>query len=309
LSTKPYKPVSGNPDYGFYKKELMRYLSDEIDKVLPDNPDLIVFPEYCSRVDEFSYEQRKEYYKYLGTGISDCIGEKARKHGINIAYSAARYVPEDTRYPFRNSTIVFDRKGGIAGIYDKNHLVFAENEMTQMRYGTEANLIKLDFGTIACAICFDLNFDVLLNKYKEQRPDLIVFSSAYHGGIRQEQWAYQCRSFFAGAVRADESRILNPFGETVARTTNYTDYVTAGINLDSTLVHMDYNMEKILEAKNKYKDNLTVYDPGHVGSVLLSCESADLTVMDIIKEFEIELLDDYFARALSVRENVINNSL
>ena len=52
-----------------------------------------------------------------------------------------------------------------------------------------------------------------------------------------------------------------------------------------------------------------MYDPGHVGSVLLSCESADLTVMDIIKEFEIELLDDYFARALSVRENVINNSL
>ena len=50
-------------------------------------------------------------------------------------------------------------------------------------------------------------------------------------------------------------------------------------------------MDKINAAKRKYKEALTVYDPGFVGSVMLSCESPSMNVQDIIDEFEIELED------------------
>lgn len=296
-------------DYAGYEREIMKFLKNNIDKVLPDNPDLIILPECCNRFNKKSYgesydyrEDFNNYYKYLEDRIVSYMCQIAKDNNTNIAYSAVRYIPTDLKYHFRNSTVYIGRDASIKGIYDKNHLVVEENTLSNTAYGTKADLIELDFGKVASVICFDLNFDTLLEKYKVQDPDLIVFCSAFHGGLRQQQWAYECRSYFAGAIGEAPGRILNPYGEVVAKTTNYTDYATATINLDYELCHIDYNMEKISAAKSKYKEALTVYDPGYVGSLMLTCESPDTNVQDIIDEFEIERLNDYIKRAKKHRE-------
>ena len=306
--TAPMLPVKIG-DYAAYEKEMIKILKSNIDNVLPDKPDLIILPECCNRFNKKSYPSSiayrsdvKEYYKYLEDRMVSYMGEIAKNNNTNIAYSAVRYVPEDEKYHYRNSTVYIGRDASIKGIYDKNHLVVEENSIGNVGYGTKSDLIELDFGKVASAICFDLNFDMLLDKYKVQDPDLIVFCSAYHGGLRQEQWAYECRSYFAGAIGEAPGRILNPYGQVVAQTTNYTNFVTATVNLDYELCHIDYNMDKINVAKRKYKDALTVYDPGFVGSLMLSCESPDMNVQDIIDEFEIERLNDYIKRALKHRE-------
>lgn len=54
----------------------------------------------------------------------------------------------------------------------------------------------------------------------------------------------------------------------------------------------------------KYGEKLTIHDPGHVGAVMLTYEGDDKTVWDIVKEFEIEPLDDYFNRC---RKHRIDN--
>ena len=76
---------------------------------------------------------------------------------------------------------------------------------------------------------------------QSKKPDLIIFSSMYHGGIVQQEWAYNCRAYFAGAICGCQSRILNPFGEECATSTNYQDYITGRINLDYALAHIDRN--------------------------------------------------------------------
>ena len=289
-----------------YEKEIIRFLEQQLDKVLPDKPDLIVFPECANRYIPNSKPELKEYYRFLGDRIVDFLKPIAIENNTNIAYSAVRYIGHEEEKPFRNSTVYIDRSGNIAGIYNKNHLVIEENTLSDVKYGTEANVIGLDFGKVATAICFDLNFDELLHKYQEQAPDLIVHCSMYHGGrMRQAQWAYTCRSYFVGAICGLPCSILNPFGDVVAESTNYTDHVSATINLDYKLCHIDYNWEKFAAAKRKYKDALTVYDPGLVGSVMLSYERSDKTVDDIITEFEIERLDDYFNRARAHRNTNI----
>ena len=95
---------------------------------------------------------------------------------------------------------------------------------------------------------------------------------------------------------------MNPYGEIVAGSTNYTKHVSAAVNLDYALCHFDYNQEKLTAAKKKYKDALDVHDPGFVGSVLLTCNDPDMTVRDVIAEFEIEILDDYLERARAHRQ-------
>lgn len=297
-------------EYGKYEKEMMEYLSSYIDNVLPDCPDLIILPECSNRFLPDCYESRavycndiKKYYRFAGEKFVDYMRSIAKNNNVNIAYSATRFVPESEKY--RNSTVYIDRKGETAGIYDKNHLMVEENTECDIEYGKTAELIKLDFAKAATAICFDLNFDELLYKYKAQEPELVVFSSAYHGGLRQEQWAYLCRAYFASSVLGKQSRILNPYGKAVAETTNYTPYATGRVNFDYKLCHLDYNAEKFERAKHKYKDALSIYDPGYVGSVMLSSEDESMTVEEIINEFEIETLDSYFERALSHRKENI----
>ena len=125
----------------------------------------------------------------------------------------------------------------------------------------------------------------------------MLFSSMYHGGFMQQAWAYDCRSWFAGAVAGQDCRIINPVGEVIASSTEYFPYVTATINLDYAVCHLDFNWDKFRAAKAKYGRKVGFRDPGRIGAALLTSETDEFTVWDIVKEFEIELLDDYFDRS------------
>lgn len=293
-------------NYSVYEKEIKKKLLADIDSVLPSKPDLIVFPECANRYIPHTRASLKEYYIHLGNSITDMLREVAINNGTNIAYSAYRYAAPGTEKPFRNSTVYIDKNGAIAGIYDKNHLMVEEYTESDVAYGTEAKTVALDFGNVASAICFDLNFDELLYQYTVQSPDLTVFCSMFHGGLkRQAQWAYTLRSYFISAVCGLPCSILNPYGDVIASSTNYTRHVSAKVNFDYKLCHIDYNMEKIIAAKNKYKNAITVYDPGFVGSLMLTCETEEMHIKDILEEFDIEPLDTYFARARNHRQNNI----
>ncbi|HOJ12680.1 MAG TPA: carbon-nitrogen hydrolase family protein [Clostridiales bacterium] len=265
----------------------------ELDKVLPDKPDLIVLPECCDIVYGLTDEKRIEYNKVKGYEIRNFFMNVAKENNCYIAYSASRLLPDGTK---RNSTQMIDRNGNIAGIYNKNHLTINDSENNGTLYGADANVIQCDFGKVACAICFDLNFDELRLKYIPQKPDLIVFSSLYHGGLMQNYWAYSCRSYFVGCVSDDENTIISPVGEIIAKSTNYYDYVTHTINLDYIICHLDYNRPKLQNLKMKYGRKVKIFDPGHLGSVLITSETEEYTAMDFAKEFELELLDEYFER-------------
>ena len=49
-----------------------------------------------------------------------------------------------------------------------------------------------------------------------------------------------------------------------------------------------------------------ITDPGFLGSVLISSEDEKTTIEEMIAEFQIELLDDYMARALAHRHKAGN---
>ena len=278
--------------------KMMEFWTKELDQVLPDMPDLIVIPEACDRYEGLVGKDRKEYYEVRGDRMLKFFSAKAKENNCYIAYSAAFQVSDGT---FRNCTQLIDREGEVAGIYSKNHLVIEETTEHGILCGKNADLIETDFGTVACAICFDLNFDELRLKYVDKQPDLILFSSMYHGGLMQAYWAYSCRAHFVGAICNLPSGIISPTGETLAETTNYMDYVTQTINLDCKVVHLDYNWKKLDAAKKKYGRGFTMKDPGKLASVLISSELEDITIDEIIEEFEIETLDDYMARALEHR--------
>lgn len=73
--------------------------------------------------------------------------------------------------------------------------------------------------------------------------------------------------------------------------------MTATINLDRQLLHLDYNKPKLDQLKRKYGELVTIDDIGELGSVLLYSNSVEFTVSDLMFEYELESLDDYLDRA------------
>jgi predicted amidohydrolase len=267
--------------------------------VLPDKPDLIVVPEACDRPRGLSREKVMAYYRVRGNRVRDYFAQVARENSCYVVYSAIREMDDKT---WRNSSCMIDRKGKVIGIYDKNHPTIGEVDQ-KILCGTKAPVIECDFGRVAFAICFDLNFDRLRKRYVESRPDLIVFSSMYHGGLMQAYWAYSCRCYFVGAIeRSCPSQIRSPLGEVVATTTNYQDYAVATVNLDCELAHLDYNRGRFTQLKKKYGPAVDIRDPGRLGSVLITSKHEELGVKKMIEEFEVELLDDYMKRALEYHD-------
>lgn len=276
--------------------EMLLKLNNEIELVLPENPDLIVLPEYCDSPLNLPQEKAKNYYIERGTRILDFYKEIAKKNNCNIAYSFARQVPDGT---FRNSTAIINRNGRVDGIYNKNYLVKEEITERGVYCGKDAPIIDCDFGKVGCAICFDLNFEPIRLEYAKKRPEMIIFSTNYHGGIMQNYWAYSSRSYFVAAFGYGESTIVSPLGETIARSSSYCSYFTKTINLDYAIAHLDYNGDKFNELKKKYGTGVTIHIPSHLGSALISSEIEGISALEMTNEFNIELLDDYFNRSLN----------
>jgi len=264
----------------------------QIELVLPDNPDLIVLHEACDRPENFSMERRLDYYDARGEIIRGEMAKIARDAKCHIAYCAAKKTADGS---YRNMTEIIDREGNSAGTYNKNHLVPVEYEKGGILYGKEPSVINLDCVRVAPIICFDLNFTELLDKIIGLKPEMLIFSSMYHGGIMQSYWAYQARAFFVGAISNQPCEILTPLGTVLARSSNYSPRVTARVNLDCAVVHLDDNIKRVRDAHKKYETGLKIEEPSFLGSMLLSCERHDMTVHDIIREFEILPLDDYLS--------------
>lgn len=271
---------------------------EELEQVIPDKPDLIVLTENCDIPLGLTDKEKDEYLRVRKNQIQDFFASRAKENHCYIAFGTLREKEDGS---WRNSCII-DREGKIAGIYNKNFPTVGEME-NGIRAGTEAPVFQCDFGRVACVICFDLNFNELLRAYMEEKPDIIVFPSMYHGGLVQSYWAYSCRSFFVGSMgfRENPSEIRNPLGNVIASSTNYFDFAVARINLDCRLVHLDGNWVKLEALKKKYGEKVIITDPGRLGSVLITSEHKHLSAMDMIKEFDIELVDNYFKRSREFR--------
>jgi predicted amidohydrolase len=196
-----------------------------------------------------------------------------------------------------NSAVVVGPKG-ILGCYYKNFPVTEEMEQG-VAAGAGAVVIETPIARIGAAICFDLNFKELRDEYAALRPEIIAFPSMFHGGLVQGIWAYECRFHFISSSCFEDCGILDPLGRPVALASDYTRVPMARINLDYVMVHLAQLGARMPDIKRKYREEVTLDVPEHVGPVLIFSNSPARTARDIAKEFELELLDDYLARCRS----------
>ena len=281
-------------------ENVISYLDTVIGKALCDKPDLIVLHENCDIPSFGVPKDRLDFCDFRKDTVAEHIRCICREHSVNICYGSFRDGADGW---YRNSAIFVDRNGKTVEIYNKNHLVMEEFTKYHIKYGKEPVLAEMDFGKVGAAICYDLQFDELREKYMKLHPELIVFPSLFHGGFLKQYWAFSNRCYFVSSlgIGGRECEVINPLGEVVAKSSSYFSHLTADINLDYCIAHLDYNGDRLVRLKAKYGDEVKLEAPSGLGRVLITSYSDKVSALEMAMEFEVELIDDLFERNLKSR--------
>ena len=300
-----HRAYDGSGDYEKITKMESDFIIGEINKVLHESPDLIVLPEVYDRPGGIPRNVCRNYYNYRGNYIYDRVKETAKNNNVNIVFSA---VMDGSDGYMRNRQMFIGRNGEELGLYDKNHLVWEEHTESNIAFGDDPKIINADIGKLGGVICYDLNFDELREKYTKLKPEILCFSSMYHGGYVARNWAYTNRCFFVASVQNRQGYIINPLGEVIAEMNPYISSLTAEINLDYVVAHIDYNVPggKVRALKEKYGALAEISTPMGLGCIMITSHHPEVSAPDMAKEFEIELLDDLFARGRKQREEFLS---
>ncbi len=281
----------------------MKDMGKHIDTAALDKPDIILLTEGCmhnsTRTASTKVKNDKSEPLPEAGPITKFLARKARQHNTYIIGSYWRKDPKGRgRY---NSAVLIDRKGKVAGFYDKVFPTIGEMEGGVLP-GKGAKVFDTDFGRIGALICFDLNFQELLAEYKKQGVELLCFLSAFRGGSMVPSIAFRNQCFIASAVPHENGVIVDPLGRTLAESSAYGRIIFARINLDSQIVHIDYNVRRIGALKKKYGEQVRIETASPEAVYFLSSLHPEKSIQDMIEEFKLETLDDYLDRARKERQ-------
>ena len=277
-----------------------------IDTAALDKPDLILLTEGCmhntSRSASREEKDAKSELLPEGGPITQMLARKAKQYN---AYIMACYWRRNPDGPGRyNSAVLFDREGKVVGWYDKVFPTIGELESGVLP-GKEAKVFETDFGRIGAMICFDMNFHELHKAYKEKGAELICFLSNYRAGEKLTALAIENQTFVASSVPEENGVIVDPLGRTLAESSAYGRIIFARVNLDSQIVHIDYNIKRVAELKQKYGPRVQIETASPEAVYFISSLDPDRSVEEMIAEFDIEVLDDYLDRARSERKKYL----
>jgi predicted amidohydrolase len=271
------------------RKSVLKEVADELEALRGYSLDLVVFSEGVAAVGQSIAEA--ETLAKPGAILS-LYRDFARAERCHVAGSVKIREGEAVY----NAVVYYGPAGEPLGVYRKTYPTVSELERG-ITPGPGAVVLDTAIGRLGTAICFDLNFEPLRHAYRALKPDILVFPSLYHGGLAQAAWAYECRSFFACAWQHAGGGILDPFGRSLAVNDSYRPIARATVNLDRALVHLDYNREKFPEIERKYRGEVVVDIPPNIGPALIYSLTDKRTALDVVREFGLELLDDYLVRS------------
>jgi predicted amidohydrolase len=152
----------------------------------------------------------------VGETIDKAIGRLAKRYQCNIVVGGIFWDGDDGP-TCANSAIVVDRKGQLAGRYDKVHPVLdrIRDDGTGVfeggvRPGQEYNVIDLDIGRIGIQICYDVNFPEGWQVLKEKGAELVLFPTQSPQLTRPAMYAATHEYWVVSSTFRNNASIFEP---------------------------------------------------------------------------------------------------
>ncbi|MBN1808636.1 MAG: carbon-nitrogen hydrolase family protein [Planctomycetes bacterium] len=277
--------VQGNVDYAL----------GLLDTACRLGPDIVCLPENFATVG--IGDPKAEIAQPVPGPITEACSKRAREYSTFVICPLTR-LHGDKAF---NSAVIIDRRGEVAGVYDKAHPVTHTDDYTGAEHGLtpgpeDVPVFDLDFGRVGCQICFDLGFPETWALLKQKGAEIVFWPSAYDGGRPLWTYAYLHEYFVVSAVRTATSRIVNPQGDVLAATSRRSQVAARVIDLDHIICHADWHVDMPRRLIDRYGTDVSVTVYAEEGHFIVESNSDGLPLSAIVAEFGLEPCRTYHRR-------------
>ena len=223
---------------------------------------------------------------------TDAVAALAKKHKMYIVCPVREQAADGRQY---NTAVLLDRQGEVAGYYRKVFVFWNEEGVTLSKQGVK--VFDTDFGRVALFICFDANFDEVWRDAADQGAEMVLWPSAYGGGLPLNGYA-MIHNYYV--VAAGWGNMIDIMGKNVEPEEKpLPDQFIATLDLDITIVHKDYTTESIKKLLQEQKGKVElVPDVGEMeGWYVLRAVAPGVRVRELCKQYGIETLREYRRRS------------
>jgi len=269
----------------------LSYVTECVAEVTLLQPDLIALPEVFPTAGLDGDRQSAAH-------DTQFVQELARRHGTYIVGSLS--LERDGR--LYNTAVFVDREGRIVGRYEKVHPTEGELERGISPGAHGQPLVETDLGVLGALICFDANWHGDWADLAARGAQLIVFPSAFPGGRLLEALALLNAVHVVPSTWTLHSGVIDNTGRWVARTDRFSRWVAADINLGRTVFHWDFQGERLRDIRRAYGPRVRIETFGPEALFTLEPVDPDLSIDDIIAEFDLVTHRDYIARATAAQD-------
>jgi hypothetical protein len=192
-----------------------------------------------------------------------------------------------------NSAVLIDRKGELAGQYDKIHPVSKESEGGVTPGSSPPPVFKTDFGTIGIQICFDINWAEEWKSLKEQGAEIVFWPSAYPAGRNLAAYAWLFKYYIVGSPWHDPATIYDISGDLIASSGRYEHWAFGRLNLEKAFLEIVDYEKKLNAIKKKYGSKVLIRYSHDEDWVTIESNSPDLRISSILNEYKLVPHWDY----------------
>lgn len=227
-----------------YPSRCIERCLEMIDKAGQAQADLVVLPEEPDVVGCPSERQKELAEPIPGGRLFKQFAERARTNRIYVAYSQR----ECDGSKIYNTGILLDREGELVGKYRKMHLAPGEeNDILPGDLGYP--VFACDFGRVAIGICMDIHYPEMWRIYALKGADVLLFPTMcldYTGDHIEsivnaraiDNQVYLVSSHFIvypflSGRSMGHSRIVDPYGRTLADTSHRPGLAFVDVDLDA----------------------------------------------------------------------------
>jgi predicted amidohydrolase len=266
-----------------------------------ESADLVCLPE--TFLESGLPADQLPYAEPLPGPTFDALSRLANTHRLWVV---AGYSVRTDDGAIENSAVVIDRRGQLAARYGKIHPTISEMTRRNITPGTEgATVVVTDFGRMGLAICYDIGWPDLWAQLAEQGAELVVWPSAYDGGLPLQAYAWTHSYYIVSTVLSEHSRVIDISGAILASTSRWSRLVTTTIDLEKELLHIAPSLgqhETLFRLQQEMGGRVTIQGFTEENFVTLESNDPDWPVARIKEHYGLLNWREYHAAANQVQD-------
>ena len=220
---------------------------------------------------------------------TNAVAELAKRYHMYVVCPMCERSDDGREY---NTLVLLNRTGEVQGRYREVFIWWTEG-LNPGREGVP--VFDTDFGRIALLDCFETNFDEVWQQAERKGAEMVVWAGGYGGGMPLNGYAMIHNYYVVSAGWGNMIDIRGKAIEDVQKPRP--QQFIATLDLDRTLVHQDFNQEKLARLLHEHQSEIAQEHLEMEGWYLLRSLKPGIRVLDLCKQYQIETLREYRHRS------------